>query len=251
MTRFLILVTVIAATTQTASASENCWTHNSAEGDTFATVTAACDKAVHDKYLANPHPGTVARAVETFFQDGKKNPFLYRCDASWQGHPTPEVVTVVFTAIAPQDYCNYPIEGPYSNLQEGDGPRDGVPGEPFGELRGRVIAANKGVHAGRVVSDLYGTRGRAALQSMVNGAVETYQTLTESRPGFPHSGSSSSAEVGHAIPAKDVNGCPCGANSPSNAIVHSRGVNGYLNNAQPTQQYLDYVESLPKVEYAN
>jgi uncharacterized protein (TIGR03382 family) len=137
--------------------------------------------------------------------------------------------------------CDLVPEGPYTVYLDGHPIHATNPtrGGDFTQYqKSQKISTNKSRNSGVLRSDALKDRNGNPLIADIN-PLNTPLSYPEDDPSFspdptipigPLEDKDKRAEVDHLIPRKDIRGCPCGTNSPENALVISGKLNRKMSN---------------------
>jgi hypothetical protein len=255
----IISLTLLLGSASAQILQDLCWTHNSAEGQGFATALDACRDAVKD-YQGNEY----ARIDPNNNLPGNKH--CYAQQAANDNNLNDDFhVTVVYEQQI-QPHCLNEVCGPYGNISDSYYTKVAVQtkngtyiihtaatelrrrgADYTGGQRSKIIKQNKG-------------GGNVIVSDLLNAPVEFSEyapdlsppcTTLKYNPPNPPPGyrpvSTSDpcyVNIHHVIPRLDENSCPCGRNSYKNALVIPRQLNNKLSNTPRSDEFRAYVASI-------
>ena len=225
----------------------------------------ACEKVIRSSIVDNPDwgaykcklstatlmlPGSWMKAPSPYNDDdylctcdlvqGRSDPAdtVNAADVSYQYYPITKLHP------DPEPICSATPNGPYANVLGMPVP-PGTPGGKFSTtLREAVLDENYDVHDSNVTSDLISIEGPDEIlytDPYLNpeaGRVtflpysddNDRDTEADYKTYVEHSTTWNNVQIDHMIPRFDIKGCPCGTNSPANALVVSGRINGQMSN---------------------
>ena len=224
-----LLVPLVLVITAPRMADADCWHDITLNGQNFATPKEACDAAVAQHFVNDV--GAKGKVTAT------SDPTIFRCDEDYNGHV---YGWGLVDSTPAQPHCYEAMSGPYSGADIGGAAV--YPGFDYSDTqRSKIKDANETKCRRNLGSDLSSPYVQKILKSWI-GETEPCAFLNHvNDPLHPEC----NPEVHHVIPKRDANGCGCGANSGSNALVVSKFINQKMSNKPPPQPLIDFINSMP------
>lgn len=231
--------------------------------NTYGTLTcywtspgSACKAFIQDENKIHPNsPWTYVKATKS-----AGDPEIYRCSYKLPGSNQEyddHLVRIELAHFFPyQQHCDIQVNGPYRNCSDtftycNKTYSEGRRGFEFTTTqKNRIKQTNRNKNGGMLKSDLAGFRypkppNEACIEpdpADPNFCIEP-DLLTEAAY------TPNSVELHHVIPKKDRQGCNCGKNSMSNAVLISRQLNRNFLNYQRPQAEITAVNAAGTTPY--